>query len=435
VSKRKNGFILFLILVLCLLLLSQLMGDTLQFEPGNADLPEEAGLVPPAGTAASAEPVEMNAVVFSGPEEFRLLGAWNEAYEREHPGTRVNIVNIEKRQAVRYLLEQAEAGTSPDIMLLDNLWVNYFAALGLLTHAVEASAPERPAALPEAESRLVWNGYVWAVPRDFNPYVIVINKPLMEEAGFAELPADAAGWLEVYRGLADRGYDAGVGIDAQDPGAFIAAVLAMGGDWEAGESGMIRIEADSLPVLEALVGPADPGGDPADLKTLLRLLLEGANIWQQFAEKRLAAAVVPLSEWILNGPGQAAVAASLTEGGARKLWAGGTSFAVSSSSDHAAEAFAWISAMTRTERLLDLLPVTGALPSYPSALESARVRALPQWDAVGPMLQLPHALPADPLNVLKLGTLGEELETWSFGEAGEPGDWNERLERRWQESW
>ena len=322
-SKRKNGFILFLILVLCLILLSQLMGDTMQLEPGNSAVPEATGLMAPPDHAAAAEPVELNAVVFMSPEEAQLLQFWNRQYELEHPGTTVNIVNMAKQEALQYLLEQAEAGASPDIMLLDNLWVHYFAALGLLSHAADAASIEGRPALPQTESRLLWNGYVWAVPRDMDPYVAAVNMTLLEAAGMPSLPEDADGWRSVYRELAKLEIDAGIGFDPEDPGALISVVRGLGGDWTFGDSGMIQIGAEGGRDLERMLGfPADEEeGGPQ--QPMLRAVRSGdGEIWRDFGEGRYLALITPLSGWLRAGAPEAYLTAALTEGSAGKIWAG-----------------------------------------------------------------------------------------------------------------
>lgn len=429
-SRRKNGFILFLIVLLCLLLLSQLMGDSPQFEPGGANMPEASGLVQPADDPALLEPVELSAVVFMAPEEFRLLQQWNEQYERAHPGRTVKLTNIAKSQAFQYFIEQAEAGASPDVLLLDNTWVGHFAARGLLAHAAaEAAVGEGRPALSQLEKMLTWNGYVWAVPRSVDPYVAVLNRPLLEQAGLETLPGDAEGWRAVHGELAEQGTDAGIGIDPHDPGALISAVWALGGEWVTGESGMIRVAPESGRALEALLG-ASSGAPPA--APILRATgTEEGGKWQGFAEDRWLAVVVRFSDWLLNGSGKGIVAASLFEEGAEGLWAEGTSFAVSSSSAHAAEAFEWISAMTEPDRLAALVPVTGALPPYPSALEAAEVRALPQWENAVEAAQSHRVPGAGPRLPEQLHVIRREMAALLLAETATLAEWNERLEARW----
>ncbi|WP_138751934.1 extracellular solute-binding protein [Paenibacillus sinopodophylli] len=128
--------------------------------------------------------------------QFQQLQELNRNFMMKYPHIQVKLVNEpSKRDAYTQWSLQSQRGEAADIMLLDNGWVRPFAVKGFLKPADSImtgdTLTDQMAGLLEP---LKWNGYLWGVPKDLNPYFVVWSSALLEEVGLKEPPLDWLGY-------------------------------------------------------------------------------------------------------------------------------------------------------------------------------------------------------------------------------------------------
>nr|WP_306220556.1 extracellular solute-binding protein [Cohnella sp. WQ 127256] len=115
-------------------------------------------------------------------KEFNALFIQNEEFKKRHPDILVQMRRIEPSQAYSVYKLSSKMEQSADIMLLPNEWVKEFASSGFLLPADAAFVGKALAEQFDAlAAPLKWNGYMWGVPRDMDPYVVVWNKDMLQE--------------------------------------------------------------------------------------------------------------------------------------------------------------------------------------------------------------------------------------------------------------
>ena len=356
-SFRKNILIVLAIIALSMLLIMQLIGTrTPQTSSGN-NTPEPASEETSRADEEADKIIRLNAVVHMSPEDFQAFANRRDSVRSVLPNVQVELTNVtEDGNVMTFYREQARLGISPDIMLLNNEYVSEFAAAGYLSHQLERYIPVRSSKL---DGQIGWNGYTWAVPYEHDPYVIISN--MTEAGGFAEgeaLPTTVEGWQQLRDKRTAEGRQEGlIHIEAQDPFALVSLIWALGGEWTQADNGMLQLSSESVPLLGLLYGgDSITGQKEAFAPLLVTQPLSSDDKWEQFEQGLIPIMVVRLSELkARGGDSYLPVTALVKETAEEGLWAAGTSFAVSSVSEHPGEAFAWIEAMRRSD---DTVPET-----------------------------------------------------------------------------
>lgn len=441
-SKRKNGVIFIAIVLLCMVLLTQLLGDTSNHIPSSFDNDETTGLDNDPQAAKGNDRIELTAVVFMEPEEFQLLTAWNKEFEQQHTGTTVELTNVSKQDAYQYLIDLARNGESSDIMLLDNTWVSEFAALGYLSHRTSEFSPDEngKSRLDQALGQVKWNGYVWAIPRDVDPYVAVWNPTLFERDGKAELPDTIEQWMERHQSLiSDNEQYKGIYADLDDPQAFISLIWAFGGEWSDSSEHMYTIQpSDNETVLDKLLSVETIEGKATIKKPLLNLQkLTPSQSWDRFSLGEFSVMFVRASDLIRYGTDLTNVSTVLVnEAEARQnkegLWLSGTSYAVSSETLQQEAAYAWIIMMTDMTRQLKSFDLTNKLSASISSMDTEKFRQLFHSEEIKKAVESGRAWSADPKLPGKLNLLRNVMNDL-FSAEWPPSEWNEQLQRQWSE--
>jgi ABC-type glycerol-3-phosphate transport system substrate-binding protein len=420
VSKRKNGFILIAILLLCMLLLSQLVGDTSEQRPSEVDPLQVSGTPSELQSIRSQEQVELRVKVFMNAAEFRLLTQWNQQFEAKYPEYKVSLTNLSREQAYTSLKALDRAHILPDIMLLDNRWVTEFAANGILSPHISEYVPEdQQTKLSQTIDQVSWNGYQWAIPRDVDPYVAVFQSSLFEVDGEIIYPVNLEEWLaKKEQLLEEQEVYKGIYLDGQDPLSLLSAVWAFGEEWALSDDGMFVLQSEKqTPFIHALLHTDIPEG----------------LVWEVFDASELPAMITPLSKWLMEAEGKGALQTKLVNkpnqtGG---LWISGTSYAVSSSTPYQQDAYQWISFITSLNRQLQLIEVTGKLPAHVSTFESSEFLGLPQWDVIREAVDNARVLPSDPRLRQKLEALQSVMKDFQLNSEQPLFTWNERLIEEW----
>jgi len=330
----------------------------------------------------AAEPrVALRAVVSMDARSFEALRRAADRYADARANVEVALRNVEPDEMNAIYEAGVETGSAPDVLLMPTERVRLEAAAGRLQALDDYVAAERQSQWFEAVRGAVrWNGYLWAVPFDWDPYVFAVRA---DAAIAAKAPATADAWLEAAAG-------SGAGGAVAD--AYASALLR---DWSGGgeapesHSGAAAVErsgversgvetsAGEAPVeassdddeseaggsmgsgegvregAEAEAGDDDveasasvPGASEAEeAADAVEAVLRGDAAW----------ALVRLSE-AARGSGErgelavAPFSAAPETAGALPPFAG-RSFAVSASSQHPAEAAEWIRHVTEDATL------------------------------------------------------------------------------------
>lgn len=200
-SPRKYVPLIVVVLLLSSLLLipySRSIQSSLPNPPqGYATLPGVDGPLPDMPI------VELRASVSMTAEQFRELQRWNRTFMAGHPHIVVHLTNEPDSTLAHDEWERnSSVGDGTDIMLLHNDWVMPFAVRGYLKPVDSKLAME---GLPQHVSGwmepMKWNGYLWGVPYDINPYALLWNKSMLARAGMSEEPQDWRSFLELVQKL------------------------------------------------------------------------------------------------------------------------------------------------------------------------------------------------------------------------------------------
>ncbi|MDQ0112850.1 ABC-type glycerol-3-phosphate transport system substrate-binding protein [Paenibacillus harenae] len=335
---------------------------------------------PPDGEQSVAPSIELIVNVSLTAEQFTRLGQLNRAFMMKYPHIQVKLMNqAYGNEAYSLWLEQSRQGTAADIMLLPSAWIRPFAMQGYLKPVDSLLTGDALSdQMPGLIEPLKWNGYVWGMPKDYNPYLVFWNSQLLAEAGMSAPPDNWRSFEETALKLMERKPEAKLVNLAQ--GDLLQLLV-----W-----------------LRTFDPPGSPNGDS--------LLKPGAAVieqlnWLQLAQPQLSkvgaqgggyllsdaisrnellAAVMPWSEYL-----------ELTESVKNRLeinreaivspWLNGRSFAVSARSEAEDEALLWIQEMTDSLAQQQFYDESGVLPSRASlyglgnAYQSDQSIVPPSW--------------------------------------------------------
>ncbi|NBI29402.1 extracellular solute-binding protein [Chengkuizengella sp. YPA3-1-1] len=119
--------------------------------------------------------------VFLDEIQLQLLKEFNIKYEKSHSGVNIRLNSYNKEQAYDKYKQASQVGAASDIMLLDNDWINEFAANGYLIQLDEIMNSMNIEYHNLLRHQTKWNGSDWAVPIDSDIYVWVWNPEQLEK--------------------------------------------------------------------------------------------------------------------------------------------------------------------------------------------------------------------------------------------------------------
>jgi maltose-binding protein MalE len=425
------------IVILCFILLTQLMGENTENTPKLQNNDQVTGLSDHSDNILNTEPIQLSAVVFMKPELFEIISGWNDEFQEMHPNTTIDLTNLTYEQSYLYYKEQAKLDQSSDIMLLDNTWISEFAARGYLSYrANEFNTNEKTATYIQALAQTEWNGHAWAIPQSIDPYIVVWNPRIVKNtAGESALPESLDEWLLLQEELLliNPNYE-GIHVNTDDSMAFVSLLWALHGEWSSELDGMYTLATDKdIDVLDKLMSSVSIDTKDGITKPLLHTKPTPTDeYWEMFENNQLGAMVVPLSEWMARNTGTEAISMSLFGGNSREigLWLSGTSYAVSSKTQHQEMAYSWITWMTNLSHQLQMMNMDNKLPVSLTTLDSNNLLSLPQSELLNKIVEKSRAWNQDPLLTLKMGVLQQTIEEITH----DPfliHQWNTRLEKLW----
>ncbi len=382
---------------------------------------------PSPPSAAEAPQVKLRVAAALGEAEFAALQKQNADQSAAFWNVRVELLRVDPSDAYETFSRDARNGTAADVMLMPGGWVKTFAVSGFLAPADGAFAGEALSMQFDAlTAPLKWNGYIWGVPRDFDPYVLVWNQEaLRAAAGQASgLPRNAVQWADLAeksRSMSRPGV--WLALDKEDPLSLLAWVEAVTRKrtdtvWEEASPWAGTPRGEALALLDRERDRAAFVGGVAEIAKLA-------------AEGRAVAAVLPYSEARRLLEERAERAALALDRGAWQLpyvWLRGSSYTIYARTDAEEAANQWIAAMTAEPLQLANWMEFGKLP-----VNSSMYRSVEELYSILPG-QAPDAFPyqppaiADPAFPKTLERLASLWKDFAEGKAGY-GEWN----RRWPE--
>ncbi|MEB3100656.1 sugar ABC transporter substrate-binding protein [Ferviditalea candida] len=380
-----------------------------------------------SGTKPESDSKTLKVAVSMSTAEFTALQKINQAYEENHPGADISLQNIPGNEAYSSIKSAAQSGVLPDILLIPNGWVNEFAASGFLSYRTEDFFTGRNQAneLEPLVSQMKWNGYIWGIPKDADPYVLVWNKTVLSQKGLDGPPNTPQEFLSSLQLLAGPEENAPmVYIDPEDPYALISLVWALGGDW-AGEGssspdGKKAAGLDKL--LEAVYTPtikkADKKQEKAQDKLLGKYIFpKRSDPWAALNQGSFAMMIARASDFLNHrsaGIGVSMLPAVRKGESVKAGWLDGRSFCVAAQSDAVTEAFDWIKAVTAEKNQEIFLTEANILPAAAAVLDTQagkdkNLQEIRQAVKAGRVLQ------ADPFSPQKFTQMRESMRGFYEG--------------------
>ncbi len=433
VARRKVALV-FLLLFLMVLLLSpwasapmpsldaedvrqsgELTSDLYADMPGTDDLPSRQ--------------VDLQVAAALAPSEFEALRRQSEKQSYLFRDIRISFVRIDPAAAYSAYVNASRVGLAADVMLMDNEWVKAFAVSGYLAPADSAFAGDALSEQFDAiTSPLRWNGYIWGVPRDYDPYVLVWHKDALHAWTGNEQAEPPREWAE-WQALAaiDRAQEPPMywlAMSGSDPFALLYWVQAATGEPAEAfrEDGDVWRDAAAGQALALLDSERSGVAFASDSDEVVSLLLSG----------RTTAAIMPYSQAreLVGGRssnGQA-LTVDLSAWKQPYVWPRGRSFTISSRAAEDDAARRWIAAITGEAVQRDNLLEDGKLPVYRSLYRDIEDRTIADTvltDDTGafPRVSLPDFGPHLPERVTELRSSWEQFAAGTLNAQ----EWLERL--------
>jgi len=421
---RLKLALVFLLLCIMALLLSPWANAPSPTSPFVAVQPEETVAVEPE---IVAETSYLTIEAALNEEQFYSLSNQNDDFMFRHPDIKVELKRLDPDLAYEVYKLESELEDAADVMLLSNEWVAEFASSGFLLPANAAFTGKSLSEQFEALlAPLKWNDYLWGVPRDMDPYVIVWNRDMLRQwlGDNAELPLTLEQW---------------------------AAAAEASGLSQGEQSWLAIVRDDPLALSAWLENAANESSDPLwkrDLKSWtgtsleramelleeqkanLRMIEDGDEAIRMLESGVVLAAVVPYSvaaeleirEQEATGP-ELSIDHRFWE--LPFVWPRGSSYVISSRTKAEEAASAWIADMTGDQAQLTNLAENNKLPAYRSLYDSDRrlSNLLPGRNGEAFPNRPPAASEPEMAERLKLaGELWERLARGTISKA----EWEER---------
>ncbi|WP_058301855.1 sugar ABC transporter substrate-binding protein [Gorillibacterium timonense] len=397
-NKRKGLFVLIMILGLSVLLVGQFSG-TKEKRPVKLAGAEEEGLAPQGVREPGDAATELRVSVSLGAEEWESLQALTDEFMRTHNGITVQLENVPAAERYTTWKKAGQFGTGPDLMLLDNGWVQEFAALGFLYPVSEFYTTDKQSQyLPAALDQVKWNGYLWGVPKDIDPYILVWNRSTVEENGWKKAPTTGAEMIEWNRKLMnpDKG-TYGIYFDPRDYMSLLSVFTSFVETLPEDSNPLaLADEPNAREALQDFLVPQKEEWDAALFTRNFPLKSDKWDPWAMLAEGKLAAMVTTVSEYRRHSSYGVELSSLPMPGGGKSRtgsWLKGRSYCLSSHTVNSAAAMEWVKAVTGSEAETREWTDTGMLPVLLSSYTTVPLLAEEKFKSYSWLVQEGRALP------------------------------------------
>ncbi|MBA9085212.1 ABC-type glycerol-3-phosphate transport system substrate-binding protein [Fontibacillus solani] len=369
--KRKNQWLLFAILLLALINLSPSENSTLIRQ--NNPRENEPEVLPNQVTVQDRGHIKV--AVQLPDNEFVRLQHMTKQFMEDHP-VEVELMNMPANEDYHELMRQLELGESPDVLLLDNTWVRNFAVDGYLMPAENYySGALAGEVLSASLAQNEWNGYVWGVPFDVDPYVWVYNRSRFNSMMGSEFPVTKNEWanlIEKYTQSSEPLPADFLAFDFTDPYASMSLIWQLGGQVELNSSASPFEQNENI---DYAVQQLDK------LRSHLINLNEesetSGGIWDKLNQGDIAAALVRYTEVSKNYSSWMKIIFAGPDDAKEMMWVSGRSYVVSARSDNKEAAGLWITEMTTQIKQRQWIEVTDHLPVFKNMYYQASRNGLP----------------------------------------------------------
>lgn len=363
-TRKKITWILLTIIGLSALLFSQFIGVSGK----RVDKPSDKG---GSFTASGTEgdkgdaPLTLKAQVSMEPKEFELLQKLAKQFADAHNGISVEVENISAKEAYDKWKKASQMGDAPDLMLLDNTWVHEFAALGFLQPVDEFfSGDQQAQRFATLMNQVKWNGYIWGVPKDVDPYILAWNKKTAAELKSdhaPETPEELAAWNKALLKPEEGKY--GVYVDPNDTMGFMVLVSSLTGAWQQADK-VWPNEAAAQKTLESFLAPQEEVWSGKLLSKNYPVPGTNWSAWDLLNKGKIGVLITTASDFRRNAKEDIGIAALPAVGGKENgVWLKGRSFVVSSRSKNVKLLMDWIKEMTNPETEISFWNETKTLPA------------------------------------------------------------------------
>ena len=378
-NKRKSLIVLMLVAVLSVLLFVPLL-DTKDKNPDSLVGSEDTGVSKPGQNNEGEDHTVLNISVSLTGAEFAYLQAGSEQFMREHEGVTVNLENIAGGEQYEYLKNAGRIGDGPDLMLIDNGWVQEFSALGFLAPVSEYfTADAQSQYVPSILEQVKWNGYLWGVPKDIDPYILVWNEKKAAEGEWTKAPGSKQELMEWNKRFLKPEEDSyGVYFDTGDYLSWLSLYSAFIDELPlAGQPLADAARPAVVAELQQFLLPQLAQGAPSGGQTQTELKWDAKQFalnyplptlewdpWTKLNNGQIAAMVTTVSAY-RNYAGVDVELSSLpATGSGQKVasWLKGRSYCLSSRSENTAAAMEWIKSVTALQQTAKEWTETGMLP-------------------------------------------------------------------------
>lgn len=405
--KRKNHGLLFAVLLLALISLSPSEETTLIRSEDRG----ESQPVRPQEQQIQEETGRIRVAVQMDESDFRRLDEINRQFMDTYT-VEVELINVPSTETYEtYQRRLMKLGESPDVLLMNNTSVRRFAADGYLLptegyYAGSLSGEVLGLSLLPNE----WNGYVWGVPLDIDPYVFVYDVAQLKPFGLEQVPSSEAEWTTLITAYQKQSPDKPLlGLDYHDPYAAMTLLWQLGGGVASEYTTFPFIAEEKVPLLVQQLELLRPS--MVDLNGEQSF---GADAWQPLLTGELPMILAPASEISKQMAAPASVSIWLPDikPNMRTTWISGRSYVVSSQTDHPEAAGKWISEMTSALNQPRWYEATGHLPVLKTMYYEAGNPIMPSW--VPPALAAGSggALPAGPSLPKQMEQLAQATSTY-----------------------
>ncbi|GIP36373.1 extracellular solute-binding protein [Paenibacillus sp. J2TS4] len=419
-TRKKSLIVLFIILGLSILLISKVMGPGGSPRAGS-NFGKDTFAKTSDGLADNEERL-IHLAVCMKPEEYEALKQWTEQYSAAKTGIKVELTNLPLNEAYDILKKASQLGEAPDLMLLNNDWVNEFAALGYLQPMDEwLSNDQQAQRLPELMDQVKWNGYLWGIPKDVDPYILAWNKQKAEELQVDHAPLTAEEllqWNEKFMNPEEKQY--GVYYHPDDPYSLLSLLSALGVPFSEGVNPLAKLDdPETMHSLESFFNPKEKSWDPKVFQTNFPLPTKDWDPWEQLSSGNIAAMITTISDYKLHENDKIALSAlpMVTEGaGQTGTWLKGRSYAISSRAGQEEAVIELLQELTSLGTEMKLWGEAKTLPAYVSAFMTEELRNDPSFKSYTWLVEQGYMLPVQIDSAKKLHALAAEMEALRQGE-------------------
>lgn len=372
---------------------------------------EETGFLespPLPNQEVEAAPGPIKVAVQMEPEAFKYLQERSRIFMESHQ-VNVELINEYGKDAYSLFKEQLALHDAPDVMLLDNAWIQEFAVKGYLL-PVESyftgAAAGNSLSILQASSE--WNGYVWAVPKEMDPYVFVYKPEMLDKLGFEAVPSSFEAWNKLDKAVKEHAAQTQTKLDLiqadfKDPYAFLTLLHRFGGTLTVKDAGQSAYLSDgdqgAVRYLESIRSGLKDAGQEA-----------GDNALNEVSKGKSVLALVPYSLFSKYSGADLHAETPESPGTSGRLSVFGRSFAVSADTADTKTAGSWITAITEGAEQKGWFEHEGKLPALKSLYDASVGHTIAAW--------LPDSGGKNTLWTLPAGTNSGEALNMISGQAG-----------------